>query len=1309
VAIDFISVNIVSAGRGERAFGLGAYLCRERWQDPLTRRIFDFSKHAGDLLHAEVLLPDGATPALHAPESFVTAVEAAELVIVRKTRERRFRRNGQLVKHVILALPRELNARQRLALAREWAQTQYVDQGAGVLLVVHEADDPEIGNYHAHLLVTTREVGPAGLSRRKSRHLNPEFSRAAGHERATLHKDDLPGQWRSFQNAFFRRHDIPLSVDPSFIVAGQHRGKGGFVPGSDVSATDDAAQQEARRRIRETPHLLEFVTRHAATFTRRSLRAALQKHEVPRHEIATLIETALADPEVVPLIDPATGRPGRLFTTLTVRAQEGRILDLAHRIAARQAPADRRRALASAAAARATVLGLSDEQKAALLHCVTGANFFCVRGVAGAGKSYTVKGIREALEASGYRVVGLAPTNKVACAMAVDGFGYAATLHRESLRQKSARYADQRWDENTCVIVDEAGMVDSAMLEELLERVDATGAKVVLVGDQAQLASVARGGMFGVLKDQLGCAEIREIRRQAEDWARAASLDFAEGNIDAGLDAYAERGHLRWSETLGDATDALVRQWQRDFQAAPNVERFVYAATNASVDKLNDALQAARWQGAAPNFVSFATKRGRVALTVGDRIQIYGNLPKDGIYNGMIGTVAEATPDRIRFLADGGKELSFTPEDFGDFGLGYAGTVYRGQGQTLPQTYALYDSPFSWNRRTTYVALTRHKQAVSLFVPRTLAADAQTLARQMARDDGSDPSICFEPAMMPAQSVSSPSMANSTTLVAVAPKTATTLVPQSQIVVPAPVPGNPTPAREHLPAPGPTPPSMAVTQPAPPLPDGILPAMSTPGSMGSRGASGHGQVSGGSQVPIPFAVTFSSGTATFDLALAADRGHLRDRLFQEPRAEIMARVVAVYAQLRALQRRYPGAGHDLQGLRASLTTDGKTHGFLPKENKIWADCLMHTRLDPRNILSDPELWHPKGEVNIRPLVQDLYEVDPGVSAVLERRLLQLVPECWRAIDNSLRNATGRARDSFSEHLELAIVNTRAWLYRIAHRVGIDLHPELTQELGRRVPPDEYVDAYLVLGRKAERAAPPPDLNEPMPMTTGRTGESTPAPQTDDAHRLALEQRKANLAQRNAYLTRAFERRLEDQIRERQEKLAALEERHPTSFLQEHAVFTERKEHIEQIGVLQTRLDDFRRAPGTVLQRAKPIDFLPSCITEQELARTPGRTRYDGGPDAATRMLEDILELFWREPRRISPAGKTEPGRPRATTDGSSAGSAAAISQPGIPAPITTAAPEHDKPMPSPAPPSSPPSPAAPAMPPRHARDEGIEF
>ena len=62
--------------------------------------------------------------------------------------------------------------------------------------------------------------------------------------------------------------------------------------------------------------------------------------------------------------------------------------------------------------------------------------------------------------------------------------------------------------------------------------------------------------------------------------------------------------------------------------------------------------------------------------------------------------------------------------------------VYRGQGKTLPQAYALYDDAFSWSGRSTYVGSTRHKQAFDFFVPRSLAKDLETLGRQMSRRDG---------------------------------------------------------------------------------------------------------------------------------------------------------------------------------------------------------------------------------------------------------------------------------------------------------------------------------------------------------------------------------------------------------------------------------------------------------------------------------------------------------------------------------------------------------------------------------------------
>jgi hypothetical protein len=82
-------------------------------------------------------------------------------------------------------------------------------------------------------------------------------------------------------------------------------------------------------------------------------------------------------------------------------------------------------------------------------------------------------------------------------------------------------------------------------------------------------------------------------------------------------------------------------------------------------------------------------------------------------------------------------------EAFNQFGLGYAGTVYRGQGKTQTEVQALYDNAFSWNTRTAYVGMTRHKETVQLYVPTSLAADELALARQMGRTMRDEASMAY--------------------------------------------------------------------------------------------------------------------------------------------------------------------------------------------------------------------------------------------------------------------------------------------------------------------------------------------------------------------------------------------------------------------------------------------------------------------------------------------------------------------------------------------------------------------------------------
>jgi len=125
--------------------------------------------------------------------------------------------------------------------------------------------------------------------------------------------------------------------------------------------------------------------------------------------------------------------------------------------------------------------------------------------------------------------------------------------------------------------------------------VDGTGAtKLILVGDDRQLSSIERGGMFGVLKDCYGAAELAIVRRQHKHDDRRAAEMMAEGNFDNALGIYQAKGAIQWTRTQPEARSALVTQWAIDSAADPAKSRFVFAYANADVDQLNRAIRAWR-------------------------------------------------------------------------------------------------------------------------------------------------------------------------------------------------------------------------------------------------------------------------------------------------------------------------------------------------------------------------------------------------------------------------------------------------------------------------------------------------------------------------------------------------------------------------------------------------------------------------------------------------------------------------------------------------------------------------------------------
>jgi ATP-dependent exoDNAse (exonuclease V) alpha subunit len=146
----------------------------------------------------------------------------------------------------------------------------------------------------------------------------------------------------------------------------------------------------------------------------------------------------------------------------------------------------------------------------------------------------------------------------------------------------------------TVLVVDEAGMVGSRKRTRVLEHAQRAGAKVVLVGDDRQLAAIDASGGFRALRLRLGASELVENRRQHQVWEREALELVRSGLVEEAVAAYRTHDRVVAADSKPAATLALLIDWWAAWQQAdhdPAQEVIVLAACRAEVDRLNTACQ----------------------------------------------------------------------------------------------------------------------------------------------------------------------------------------------------------------------------------------------------------------------------------------------------------------------------------------------------------------------------------------------------------------------------------------------------------------------------------------------------------------------------------------------------------------------------------------------------------------------------------------------------------------------------------------------------------------------------------------------
>jgi|APThiThiocy_ev2_2_1041544.scaffolds.fasta_scaffold01801_10 Ti-type conjugative transfer relaxase TraA len=373
--------------------------------------------------------------------------------------------------------------------------------------------------------------------------------------------------------------------------------------------------------------------------------------------------------------------------------------------------------------------GLSEEQLQAVWHITRESGAIAVvSGMAGTGKTRMLDVAREAWESEGYRVEGAALAARAAKELKAGSDIESATIARTLMDIDRGRI---KLDNRTILVVDEAGMVATPDMRRLSLACRDAGAKLVLVGDERQLQPIGPGAPFLELGERFGRAELTDIRRQSEEWARQAVRDMADGNARDALHAFAEHGLVTISSTRREAMGDLVAQWRADGEKPENT--LILAGTRNEVRTLNELAQAERIRAGELGADAATVNGERIFLN--DRVMFTKNKGTLGIENGAKGTVCGMAEDgtRLSVWLDSGEKVTIQPHAFPHISLGYAATTHKAQGATTLKAYVLGGGPMQ-GRELSYVQASRARLETRFFATAAETGDdIAQLAREMER------------------------------------------------------------------------------------------------------------------------------------------------------------------------------------------------------------------------------------------------------------------------------------------------------------------------------------------------------------------------------------------------------------------------------------------------------------------------------------------------------------------------------------------------------------------------------------------------
>lgn len=766
MAIYHLSTKPVSRSSGRSAVASAAYRCAVLLTNHRDGLVHDFTRKEG-VEHKEIVLPEGVFANWALDRSALwNAAEFAEK-----------RRDARVAREFEIALPHELSPEGRLKATRAFAQDLANRYGAAVDFAIHSpSEHGDIRNHHAHVLMTTREVGRTGLGEKT--YLEHKNARLLANGMATtdMQLRDIRQAWEGIANRQLQREGLDVRIDHRSHVerglelsptehmgvhASQMQQQGMAV---ERGRLDDEAARQNAELIRQKPEqVLTLISNEKSVFDRHDIAKTLHRYiNDDAQTFRNAFAAVMASPALVELqpehIDPETGDVSNArYSTRDMIDLELAMARSAERLHQAQShgvdPRHVERAMerqdhalrtssGGMVAASDPSAGLSDEQRHAIQHITGRERIAAVVGFAGAGKSTMLAAAREAWEAQGYQVHGAALAGKAA-----EGLEESSGIESRTLASWSYSWDHGRdlIGSSDVFVIDEAGMVGSRQLARFIGEAEERGAKIVLVGDHEQLQAIGAGAPFRAIAEQIGHVELSDIRRQLHDWQREASVAFATHKTADGLAAYRDHGDIHFAESRDAAMVQIVRDYVADSERRADGSRVAMAHRRADVRALNVAIRAelqnrqslerSHGQNAGADRggvgdlgeLNFQTSNGKRAFAAGDRIIFLENNRDLGVKNGMLGTIEHVEPNKIIARLDGrvGDSVSIATDSYQAIDHGYATTIHKNQGATVDRAFVLASS--TMDRHLAYVAMTRHRDSVQLYADITEFTNAGRL------------------------------------------------------------------------------------------------------------------------------------------------------------------------------------------------------------------------------------------------------------------------------------------------------------------------------------------------------------------------------------------------------------------------------------------------------------------------------------------------------------------------------------------------------------------------------------------------------